>query len=77
MDLNLSDNQITRVVNFMGNHEKIHKEIYRQPVAKVNILEMSKILEKAQGADETIDITFNETTYNVTTYNEGIINFSI
>lgn len=33
VDLNLSDNQITRVANFMGHHEHIHKEIYRQPVA--------------------------------------------
>ncbi|XP_032688011.1 uncharacterized protein LOC116852105 [Odontomachus brunneus] len=51
VDLNLSDRQVTRVANFMGHHEHIHKEIYRQPVAKVDILEMSKILEKAQGAD--------------------------
>lgn len=58
----------------MGHHEKIHKEIYRQPVAKVDILEMSRILEKAQGADEATDITFSEA--DVTTYNEGII-FSI
>ncbi|XP_036144299.1 uncharacterized protein LOC118646112 [Monomorium pharaonis] len=64
VDLNLSDNQITRVANFMGHHEHIHKEIYRQPVAKVDILEMSKILEKAQGMDSTVsnygtDITIN------------------
>jgi len=63
VDLNLSDNQVIRVANFMDHHEHIHKEIYRQPVAKVDILEMSKILEKAQGAnittsDET-DVTMN------------------
>jgi hypothetical protein len=58
VDLNLSDNQVTRVANFMGHHEHIHKEIYRQPVTKVNILDMSKILERAQGVDT---ITSNET----------------
>ncbi|XP_070167647.1 myb-like protein A [Polyergus mexicanus] len=52
-------NQITRVANFMDHHEHIHKEIYKQPVAKVDILEMSKILEKAQGVNMTT--TSNET----------------
>lgn len=61
VDLNLSDNQITRVANFMGHREHIHKEIYRQPVAKVDILEMSKILEKAQGADTTTSTETNVT----------------
>lgn len=71
VDLNLSDNQVTRMANFMGHHEHIHKEIYRQPVAKVDILEMSKILEKAQGADTT---TSNET--NVTMNSENNFSFN-
>lgn len=69
VDLNLSDNQISRVVNFIGHHEQIHKKIYRQPVARVDILEMSKILEKAQGAESTTDTTANET--DITMRNEG------
>ncbi|XP_077270902.1 uncharacterized protein LOC143902074 isoform X2 [Temnothorax americanus] len=71
VDLNLSDNQVTRVANFMGHHEQIHKQIYRQPVARVDILEMSKILLKAQGADTT---TSNET--DVTMNNENDLSFN-
>lgn len=69
VDLNLSDNQVTRVANFMGHHEHIHKEIYRQPVAKVDILEMSKILEKAQGADASNE-TINNESSNLS-FNQG------
>ncbi|XP_029178241.1 uncharacterized protein LOC114946029 [Nylanderia fulva] len=76
VDLNLSDNQVTRVANFMGHHEHIHKEIYRQPVAKVDILEMSKILEKAQGVDTTTsnetDVTMNNEKDNLSFNNQDI-----
>lgn len=75
VDLNSSDNQVTRVANFMGHHEHIHKEIYRQPVAKVDILEMSKILEKAQSVDTTVsndtDVTKNSEDNNLSFSNEG------
>lgn len=59
----------------MGHHEHIHKEIYRQPVAKVDILEMSKILEKAQGADSTFneitDVSMNNENNNLSFNNQG------
>lgn len=59
----------------MGHHEHIHKEIYKQPVAKVDILEMSKILEKAQGADTTAsnetDVTTNSEGNNLSFNNQG------
>ncbi|KYN50432.1 hypothetical protein ALC57_00069, partial [Trachymyrmex cornetzi] len=66
VDLNLSDNQVTRVARFMGHHEHIHKEIYRQPVAKVDIEEMSQILEKAQGTETTL----NETAVTINSEND-------
>lgn len=47
--LNLPENRIDSFANFMGHHEKIHKEIYRQPVAAIDILDMSKVLEKGLG----------------------------
>lgn len=66
VDLNLSDNQVTRVARFIGHHEHIHKEIYRQLVAKVDIEEMSKILEKAQG----VKTTLNETAVTINSEND-------
>jgi len=59
------------MANFMGHYEHVHKEIYRQPVAKVDIFEMSKILEKAQGANIT---TSDET--DVTMNSENCISFN-
>lgn len=47
--LNLPENRIDSFANFMGHHEKIHREIYRQPVAAIDILDMSKVLEKGLG----------------------------
>lgn len=47
-DMEMNETEISRVANFMGHHIDIHKNIYRQPVAKVDILSMSKVLEKAQ-----------------------------
>lgn len=51
INLNLSDTQVTQLANFMGHHEKIHKEIYRQPVLETDIVKISKILKTAQGFD--------------------------
>ena len=51
VDMELTDNQISRVANFMGHHENIHRSVYKQPVMKVDIVDMSKVLEKAQGID--------------------------
>lgn len=42
--LNLPENKIDSFANFMGHHEKIHREIYRQPVAAIDILDMSKVI---------------------------------
>ncbi|XP_015125250.1 uncharacterized protein LOC107047038 [Diachasma alloeum] len=65
INLNLTDGQVTDLANFMGHHEKIHKEIYRQPVLETDIVKISKLLKTAQGCDESDD-----------SENEGVIDGS-
>lgn len=50
--LNLSENDIFDLANFMGHRESIHKSFYRQPIVNREILKISKLLEAAQGVDE-------------------------
>lgn len=49
ISLNLSENQVSDLANFMGHADKIHKDIYRQPILQNDILKISKLLEIAQG----------------------------
>ncbi|KAH0535100.1 hypothetical protein KQX54_013418 [Cotesia glomerata] len=44
----LNKTKITHVAKFMGHDIKINENIYKQPVAKTDIIDMSKVLEKAQ-----------------------------
>ncbi|XP_076545900.1 uncharacterized protein LOC143305600 [Osmia lignaria lignaria] len=53
INLNLTDGQVTDLANFMGHHKKIHKDIYRQPVLETDIVKISKILQTAQGLNES------------------------
>lgn len=55
VSLNLSEHQVTDLANYMGHAEKIHKDIYRQPLASREILGRSKLLERAQGANDEMD----------------------
>lgn len=55
VNLNLDDNEVSDLANFMGHAEKIHKEIYRQPIKSREILGISRLLETAQGEDEYTD----------------------
>lgn len=51
--LNLQNDEVTDLCNYMGHAENIHKEYYRQPIISRDILRMSQLLEKAQNvADE-------------------------
>ncbi|XP_066585493.1 uncharacterized protein [Prorops nasuta] len=50
--LNLTENEVGDLANFMGHGEAIHKNIYRQPLINREILRMSRLLEKAQGESE-------------------------
>nr|CAI5853147.1 unnamed protein product [Callosobruchus analis] len=49
--LNLNDNEISDLANYMGHSEQIHKSHYRLPIIAREITEISKLLEKAQGGD--------------------------
>lgn len=50
ISLNLQEQDVSDLANFMGPAEKFHKIIYRQLILNREIL-MSKLLEAAQGAD--------------------------
>lgn len=58
--LNLTDHQITDLANFMGHHEKIHKEVYRKPVIVKDITEVSQLLEAAQGVRDEANNLIDE-----------------
>lgn len=58
--LNLQDDQVRDLANFMGHNEKIHRNIYRQPVASRDILRMSKLLEIAQGKTDECESSSDE-----------------
>ena len=47
--LNLTDGQIDNLSTFMGHDKNIHLNIYRQPVASQDILNVAQWLEYAQG----------------------------
>nr|CAI5851093.1 unnamed protein product [Callosobruchus analis] len=51
--LNLAEDEISDLANFMGHQEKIHKDIYRQPIASREISQISKLLEYAQGEEDS------------------------
>ncbi|KAL3289322.1 hypothetical protein HHI36_003752 [Cryptolaemus montrouzieri] len=52
INLNLQEEDLA---NFMGHHENIHKQIYRQPVMNREILNVSRLLEAAQGENSDIE----------------------
>ncbi|KAG5884219.1 hypothetical protein JTB14_011708 [Gonioctena quinquepunctata] len=47
--LNLEQEEVSDLANFMGHAEKIHKDKYRQPLLSREILRISKLLEVVQG----------------------------
>lgn len=55
VNFDLSDNQVSDLAGFLGHHEKIHKEIYRQPILNREILHISKLLEAVQGKEDPGD----------------------
>lgn len=50
--LNLSEDQVGDLANFMGHDKNIHKSHYRQPIPELEILRITKLLEVAQGGTE-------------------------
>lgn len=75
VNLNLSEHQVTDLANYMGHAEKIHKEIYRQPLVNREILGMSKLLEAAQGAIQDDDDTEDEDDPSPESDNDGQVDF--
>ncbi|XP_043287511.1 uncharacterized protein [Venturia canescens] len=52
--LNLNDNEISDLANFMGHSERIHRDIYRQPIVEREIIGISRLLEEVLN-DESDD----------------------
>ncbi|KAK9872736.1 hypothetical protein WA026_019517 [Henosepilachna vigintioctopunctata] len=51
--LNLNDQEVSDLANYMGHNERIHKSHYRLPIVAREISEISKILLKAQGVEHS------------------------
>ncbi|XP_067210123.1 uncharacterized protein [Linepithema humile] len=66
----LPDTEISLIADFMGHHKDIHKNVYRQPVAESDILNIAKILEKTQN---TSAHNSTNTTNTTNTTNNSII----
>ncbi|XP_036141218.1 uncharacterized protein LOC118645047 [Monomorium pharaonis] len=75
--LNLTDTQITDLANFMGHHEKIHKEIYRKPVVVKDITEVSQLLEAAQGIRDSANNLIEESDSEIEYENKDSTNDEI
>lgn len=69
----LPDTEISLIADFMGHHKDIHKNIYRQPVAESDILNIAKILEKTQDISTH---NISNTTNTTNTTNNSIISNS-
>lgn len=55
--MNLSDNDVTNVANFMGHDDQIHRNIYRHNPLQKEIVQMTTLLEVAQGRNVTKEYT--------------------
>lgn len=53
--MELDDNAVSEVADFMGHHEKVHRDHYRKSTTFREIVYMSKLLEAAQGNDRMDD----------------------
>ncbi|KMQ87027.1 hypothetical protein RF55_13810 [Lasius niger] len=49
--MELADTEISDLANFMGHAEKIHREVYRQPIISRDILNITQHLEAAHGCN--------------------------
>lgn len=60
ISLNLTEAEVSDLANFMGHGEAIHKNIYRQPILEKDIVNMSKLLETAQGTGDHVSTSGEE-----------------
>lgn len=47
--MNLNDNDVTNVANFMGHDDQIHRNVYRSNTLQNEVIQMTTVLEAAQG----------------------------
>lgn len=78
VSMELSENSVSELADFMGHHEKIHRQYYRQMPIVREIVKMSRILQSAQGAydDEDDEISDDENEPNQDGQNGVIENAS-
>ncbi|XP_066585410.1 uncharacterized protein [Prorops nasuta] len=55
VNLELKENEVSELANFMGHAESIHKSHYRQPILRREIFKISKLLEIVHGKLDGID----------------------
>ncbi|XP_037052125.1 uncharacterized protein LOC119085748 isoform X2 [Bradysia coprophila] len=59
--LDLTDNDVTNVAKFMGHSDKIHRDVYRHNTLHREVVQISNLLEIAQGRSSVDKITANDT----------------
>jgi len=67
--LDISENQVTDLADFMGHHEKIHKSHYRQSIITKD-LAISKLLKYAQGENTTDESNESDESYELNDKNK-------
>ncbi|XP_011698855.1 PREDICTED: uncharacterized protein LOC105456481 [Wasmannia auropunctata] len=81
--MELADTEISDLANFMGHAEKIHREVYRQPIISRDILNITQHLEAAHGYDSpdteesSSDEEYNSTDEGNKEGNKGTVNKEI
>lgn len=55
--MNLSDNDITNVANFMGHDDQIHRNVYRHNTLQREVTDMTAVLQKCQGKNVNVATT--------------------
>lgn len=72
--MELADTEVSDLANFMGHAEKIHKEVYRQPIISRDILNITQHLEAAHGCNSSSEEESedNNNNYEVNNSEENI-----
>jgi len=70
--LNLSEDQVTDLTNFMGHDKKVHKSHYRQPIPQLEIICITQFLEAAQRNTEE-ETKENNEIFNDNNYSDSDI----
>lgn len=68
--LNLSEDQVTDLANFMGYDKNIHKSHYRQPIPELEIIRITQFLEAAQRGTEKENEDEKDEDENFNDYND-------